>query len=120
MKDMFFAITTHVSDGTASVTGSQGVFGKLYAVRYTPTDIATGATLTITCGGKTVPSKANAGTSVAWYYPRDVMNLASSGAALTGTSGYDLCEPILDGVPVVAIAAGGNSKVGNVVLYYEE
>jgi len=117
MKEVTLAITTHVSDGTATVYSERPLLGYLHAIRYTPTTIATGATVTITCGTDTKPllTKATAGTAVAWFYPRDFAHAVADGAALT-----DRTFPILDGKIKVAIASGGNSKVGTVTVYYEE
>jgi hypothetical protein len=125
MKDIVLAITTHVSDGTATTLAPSGVLGELYAILYVPGTIATGATVTVTCVGidgssKPLLTKASAGTSNTWYYPRDLVNAVADGAALTGTAGGDRCYPILAGVVKVAIASGGNSKAGKLVVYYED
>jgi hypothetical protein len=125
MKEIFLTLTTGVSDGAASTSATTGVLGKLYAIEYQPGTIDTGATLTVTCVGpngssKPLLTKASAGTANVWYYPRDLVNAVADGAALTGTSGGDRALPILQGRPLVAIASGGNSKVGYCILYYED
>jgi len=124
MRSIVLDLTTHVSDGTASAT-SRSVFGKLYAIKYEPGTIDTGATLTITCvhpntASKPLLTKATAGTSIVWFYPRDLVNAVADGSALTGTAGGDRCLPILDGALKADIASGANSKVGRVVVYYED
>lgn len=124
MRSVTLDLATHVSTGAASTTG-RAVFGKLYAIKYEPGTIETGATLTVTCvhpntASKPILIKASAGTSNAWFYPRDIVHAVADGAALTGTSGGDREKPILDGAITAAIASGGNSKTGRVVVYYED
>lgn len=121
MKRQLIPITTDAS-GDASVLG-KAVLGKLYAIEYRPGTIATGATLTVTAesdSSKPLLSKSSAGTSNLWFYPRDLVNAVADGAALTGTAGGDRALPILNGVPKVVIASGGNGGIGSVVIYYEE
>ena len=125
MKDIPLALNTHVSAGTATTLAPTGVLGELYAILYIPGTIDTGATVTITCIGidgseKPLLTKASAGTSNVWFYPRDLVNAVADGAALTGTAGGDRTCPILAGVVKAAIASGGNSKAGKVVIYYED
>lgn len=125
MKDIVLALNTHVSNGTASTLAPTGVLGELEAILYIPGTIDTGATLTVTCLGidgseKPLLTKASAGTSNVWYYPRDLVHKVEDGAALTGTAGGDRCYPVLAGVIKAAIASGGNSKAGKVVIYYED
>ena len=117
-----FKITTNAS-GAATVN-SHAVLGKLYAIEYQPGTIATGATVTVTCTGpngssKPLLTKATAGTSDSWYYPRDLVHAVADGAALTGSSGGDRCGPILQGIPRVVIASGGDTKTGYLYIYYE-
>lgn len=125
MKEKFLTLATGVSDGAASTDASTAICGKLYAVEYQPGTIATGATLTLTCKGpngssKALLTKASAGTSNSWYYPRDLVHEITDGSALTGTAGGDRDCPILQGVINAAISSGGNSKVGHVAIYYED
>lgn len=125
MKDIVLALNTHVSTGAATTLAPTAVMGELYAVLYIPGTIDTGATLTLTCMGidgseKPLLTKASAGTSNVWFYPRDLVNAVADGAALTGTSGGDRCYPILAGVVKAVIASGDNSKAGKVVIYYED
>src|SRR5689334_18484589 len=117
-----FPLTTNGSgDGSAghgTPTVQQTVIGELVAIKYVPGTIETGATLTVTCqsNGDTKPllTKANAGTSTVWFYPRDLVNGVADGAALTGTSGGDRVPPILDGILKAVIASGGDTKAGSV------
>ena len=123
MRKMVFAITTN-GTGDATVSGERSTIGKLYAVEYQPGTIATGATVTITSenGGYSKPllTKASAGTAATMFYPRELVHAVADGAALTGTSGGDRCEPLLSGVPKVVIASGGATASGKVILYFEE
>jgi len=125
MKEIFLKLSTGAADGAALILAPSAVLGKLYAIEYQPGDIATGATLTLTCLGangaeKPLLTKASAGTANSWYYPRDLVHAVADGAALTGTSGGDRAMPVLQGVVKAVIASGGNSKVGYVALYYED
>jgi len=124
MKEIVLPITTDGS-GAATVLAPTGVLGELYAIGYFPGTIATGATVTVTCNGpagvsKPLLTKANAGTTDSWYYPRDLVHAVTDGAALTGTSGGDRACPILAGVPKVVVASGGATASGTLVLYYED
>lgn len=112
---------TTASDGSAAEMGHNAI-GKLYAVEYQPGTTATGATITLTCegaGSKPLLTKATAGTSVAWFYPRDLQHAVADGAALTGTAGGDRTLPILSGMLKVTVASGGDTKTGKVIFYYE-
>ncbi len=121
MNRQIFSLTTDTA-GAASATGG-AVIGKLYAIEYRPGTIATGATVTVTCesdSSKALLTKANAGTSNVWFYPRDLMNAVADGAALTGTAGGDRCQPILNGSIKVVIASGGSVTSGSLIVYYEQ
>lgn len=124
MKEIILKLSTGEADGAATAIGS-AVLGKLYAIAYQPGTIDTGATLTVTCDGpnassKPLLTKSSAGTSNAWYYPRDLVHAVADGSDLTGTSGGDRALPLLAGAPKAVIASGGNSKVGYCILYYED
>ncbi len=110
------------SAGGAATATSVNVFGKLYAVAYVPGSTDTGATITLTCESdlsKPLLTKATAGTSNVWFYPRDLVHAVADGAALTGTAGGDRTLPILDGALKVTVASGGNAKSGKVIFYWE-
>jgi hypothetical protein len=120
MKDMILTAT----QAAATVLGERAICGKLYAIEYQPNTIATGATITVTCNGpngssKPLLAKANAGTSIVWFYPRDLVHAVSDGSALTGTAGGDTTCPLLNGVPQLVVASGGTTFTGRVILYYE-
>jgi hypothetical protein len=114
--------TTDAS-GDVTVDGDRSVLGRLYAVQ---TDIdatvANAIDLTIStqgaAGAKTLLTITDAAAD-ALYYPRDVVHDAT-GTALTGTSGGDRAMPLLDGLPRVVVADGGDTLSGSVVLYFEE
>lgn len=125
MKEIFLKLATGADDGAATTNAPSPVLGKLYAIEYQPGDIATGATLTVTCIGPNASAKplltlANAGTSNIWLYPRDIVHGVSDGGVLVGTSGGDRACPILQGTPRAVIATGGNSKNGYIILYYDD
>lgn len=127
MKVQKFTFTTNTAGAATSGAGAsdeqQTILGELYAIKYIPTSIDTGATVTVTCEGdgfsKPLLTKATAGTSTLLFYPRDLVHAVSDGAALTGTSGGDRVEPLLAGKIKVVIASGGSVKTGSVVIYYE-
>lgn len=121
MRAVTLSVTTNTAGGGSSI--SEPVVGKLYAVEYRPGDIDTGATVTLTCESDTtkpILTKATAGTSNAWFYPRDLVHAVADGAALTGTSGGDRACPIVVGKLKVVIASGGATKTGKVVFYIED
>ncbi len=122
MKDIRLKFTTSDA-GAATVLGERAIHGKLFCVEYQPGTTDTGATITLTCEGlasKPLLTKASAGTSNAWFYPRDLVHAVADGSALTGTSGGDRVCPLLAGVPKLVVASGGNAMSGAVVLHYEE
>lgn len=127
MKYQTFSFTTNTAGaataGAGTSTQQEGIIGKLYAIKYVPTTIDTGATVTITCESngysKPLLTKATAGTSTVIFYPRDLVHGVADGAALTGTAGGDRALPILAGQIKVVIASGGGAKTGSVVVYYE-
>lgn len=128
MKRQLFPITT-AADGSATVgqsttTAKPAIIGELFAIKYMPGTIDTGATITVTCvagdgSAKPLLTKATAGTANLWFYPRDLVHAVADGAALTGTSGGDRTEPLLDGQIKIVVASGGNGGVGSVTVYYE-
>lgn len=120
MRAITVSATTNAG-GAGSAFGD-AVVGKLYAVEYQPGSIDTGATITLTCESDTTKpllTKATAGTSNAWFYPRDLVHGVADGAALTGTSGGDRALPILHGRLKFTVASGGDTKTGKVVFYVE-
>jgi hypothetical protein len=124
MKRQIFPITVSAGGAFDNTTTKQmAILGKLYSIEYRPGTLDTGATVTVTCEGdasKPLLTKATAGTSNLWFYPRDIVHAVADGAVLTGTAGGDRCQPILNGWIKVVIASGGVSMSGSLVVYYEE
>jgi len=122
MRKAVLKATTDAS-GNATVDHVSNVLGKLYAVLYKPGTLDTGATITLTCQGvfaKPLLTKSSAGTTDTMYYPRDIPHAVADGAALTATAGGDRVMPLINGVPRLVVASGGNVKTGQVILYYED
>ena len=113
------AIESIVTDasGNATVYLSHGpnrkLNGFLVALKYTPGTLATGADLTITGESSGIPImvKADAGTSVVFYYPRALNNAVADGAA--GSTGAEFI-PIKSERIKVVIAQGGSGGVGSI------
>ena len=126
MKKLIIPFESVIATQAASANATESVIGKCYAIEYRPGTTDTGATVTVTCveyGAVSKPllTKATAGTSNAWFYPRDLVHAVADGAALTGTSGGDRVCPLLHGVVNVAIASAGTTTIryGTVIIYYE-
>ena len=122
MRRLSVSLTT-ATDGTGT-SYSAAVYGKLYAVKYKPGSLDTGADITITCeddgNSKTILTLTDAGTSAIWRYPRDLVH-DTSGAALTGTSGGDRALPICHGRFKIVIAQGGGATTdGKIVFHVDE
>lgn len=109
-------ITTDAS-GNATVYLTHGenrkLNGFLVALKYTPGTIATGADLTITGDSSGIPimTKADAGTSNVFYYPRALLNAVADGAAASNASEF---IPIKDERIKIVLAQGGNGGVGSI------
>lgn len=105
------------SSGAATVYLSHGINrnlnGFLVMLKYTPGTIDTAADLTITGATSGVPimTKADAGTSAVFYYPRALPNAVADGAA--GTVSAELI-PIKDESIKVVVAQGGDTKSGSI------
>lgn len=117
MRDIKLTVTTNGS-GAGNNTGDAVNPGVLYSVEYQPGTIATGATITITDevpGGesRTLLVKASAGTSNVTFYPRVLENLNTDGSTITG----QYCMPLICGKPKFAVASGGDTKTGSVILH---
>jgi len=123
MKHITVTLGPTSAGGGFTTGATQPANGKLYAIEYRPGDIDTGATIAVTCESdvsKPILTKASAGTSNTWFYPRDIMNAVADGAALTGTAGGDRALPIFSGRPKVVVTSGGDTKTGSIVFHYEE
>lgn len=123
MKKMILKFTT-TGAGAASATGERAILGKLFAVEYRPA-ATSNATLVLTCtewGGVAKPllTKATAGASNVWFYPRDIPHGVEDGAVLTASAGGDRVMPILSGVPSLAVTSGGASLSGILILFWEQ
>lgn len=121
MKKISLSWTT-AGGGGATTISARAIYGALYAVEYRPGTTATGATVTLTCVGdatKPLLTKANAGTANLFIYPRDLLQ-DNDGVDLTGAAGGDRGLPLVAGYPKVVIASGGGTKIGTIVLYYED
>jgi hypothetical protein len=116
MRRITLPITT-AADGSATVNANRNVVGVLFAILYQPGTIATGATIVLTCQGKTAKAlltKASAGTVDTTYYPRDLSAAPTDGSALTSENEF----PLLDGAFRVVVSAGGNGGVGSITFYF--
>lgn len=102
------AATVYLAPGT-----NRGLNGFLVCLKYTPGTIDTGATVTVTGESSGIPiiTKASAGTSTVFYYPRALNNAVADGAA--GSAGAEFI-PIRDERIKVVIASGGNAKAGSI------
>ena len=102
------AATVHLTHGL-----SRKLNGFLVCIKYTPGTIDTGADLTITGEESGIPilTKANAGTSVVFYYPRALINAVADGAEAASPSEF---IPIKDEKIQVVIANGGDTKTGSI------
>jgi len=88
-------------------------------IKYAPGTLDTGADLTITGETSGVPilTKADAGTSTVFYYPRAAANKVADGAAssLTEVEVWVLEERIK-----VVVAQGGASATGTITVWVDE
>lgn len=102
-------------DATVYLTHSvnRALNGFLVLLIYTPGTIATGADLVITSEERQIPimSKADAGTSKAFYYPRALLNAVSDGSQSDFGSEF---IPIKDERIKVVVAQGGNGGAGSI------
>lgn len=118
-------ITSHSAtltvDGSGDVTAYAGsvIRGKVVMVKYVPGTLATGADLTVTGETTGVPilTKANAGTSTVWFFPKALASKNSDGANATDAFAdlYVYKERIK-----IVVAQGGASKQGSIVFYVDE
>ena len=125
LKELKLYGTTNAS-GALTVNASTPVFGLLYAVEWIDGTLDDGGTSTISCQNtasgvaNTLLTLANPLSDAdAWFYPRVLVHDATGGA-LTGTAGGDRTMPIMNGVPRLVIASGGNAKSGGCILHYLE
>jgi hypothetical protein len=116
-------IGTTIADGSATVLSEAAYVGKLFAVAWVDGNFTDGIdavlSVTQTDGGVdyTLLTLTNADND-AMYYPRVVVH-SEAGAALTGTSGGDRAQPIVNGRLKLAITSGGASHTGGAIVYLE-
>lgn len=109
-------IVTDVS-GNATIYLTHGLNRKpngfLVVLKYTPGTLDTGADLTITGEDSGIPilTKANAGTTPVFFYPRALLNAVADGAESTNASEF---IPIKDERIKVVVANGGNTLTGSI------
>jgi hypothetical protein len=112
------ATITTTSGGAATVYLGSTLTGRVHAIKYAPGALDTGAGLTITGETTGVPilTKASAGTSTVWYYPRAFANKVTDGAAFT-----DVTEDVrvLKERIKVVVASGGNALTGAITAYVD-
>lgn len=108
-------VTNASGDATVYLAPSinRGLNGFLVLLKYNPGNIETGADLTITGDSSGIPilTKANAGTSIAFYYPRALLNAVADGAEGASPSEF---IPIRDERIKVVVANGGDTKTGSI------
>jgi hypothetical protein len=111
------ATITTTSGGAATVYLGSKIRGLLVYLKYSPGTIATGGDLVITgeTSGTPILTKANAGTSDVWYYPRAPANQVADGAAITDSAEM---IPILSERIKVVVAQGGNVTTGTIEAVY--
>jgi len=109
-------ITTNGS-GAATVYLGSKLRGFLYALKYSPGTIATGAVLTITSETLAAPIliKSGAGTSDVFYYPRALATEVADGS--DGPAGSQMIPIVNERVKVV-VASGGDTTTGTIEAIY--
>ena len=107
------------SGGDATIKGTRSIRGLVMAVRWDQGDLASTTDAVLS----TVNSLA-ANTNIltltdasadAMYYPKTTAH-SNAGAAQTAVDTYQ----VIDGVPQLVLAQGGNAKTGGLILYYTE
>ena len=119
MKRMSLMGITSTAGGV-TISGERSVLGRLYEVKWIDGDLADGVGAALSAVGGVVDTTLltlTAANSDAVYRPRAVVHDAT-GTALTGTAGGDREMPVIDGVPTLVIASGGDTKTGGCIIYY--
>ena len=122
LKEMRLVGTTDGS-GDVVINGEDTVIGFLKAVAWTFGDLANNNTFVLSTQGHEASQTlltGDAGESDAdvIFYPRRL--IYDEGAdVLVGTAGGDREYPLMVGRPRLVIAAGGATKTGGCILYYE-
>ena len=108
---------TTSTGGAATITGPRAIHGLLFAVKYNLGDLASTtdavlSTVNSLAANANILTLTNASAS-AMYYPKTTAH-DNAGAAQTAVDTYQ----VIDGVPKLVLAQGGNAKTGGVILYY--
>ena len=105
--------------GALTVTGERSISGLLVAIKYLDTSFAAGADIVVSTvsadGLNTNLLTITNGYASAIYYPRTTAH-NNAGAAQTAVDQFQLIE----GIPKMVVADGGDSGVGGVILYWLE
>ncbi len=112
------ATITTDSSGNATVYVGSNIRGAIHAILYEPGTLES-ANLTITGETTGVPilTKAGAGTSDVWFYPRALANQNTDGAA--GTSPDVPIQVVEERIKVV-VASGGDTLAGSITVWVDE
>lgn len=108
---------------TATITADVSARGLLYAIEWIDGDLVDGvdAVLSVVRDDNapdvTLLTLTDANADKV-YYPREIIH-SEAGAALTGTSGGDRCQAVINGYLKLAITDGGATKTGGCIVYYE-
>ena len=122
IEERILKITT-IADGSATVTDTKAVFGRLVKVQWVDGTLADGvdavlsATHTASGVDEVLLTLTDANVD-AVYRPRALVH-SEAGAALTGTSGGDREAPLFSGTLQVVVANGGNVASGAIICYVE-
>ncbi len=122
-KEIRLEVTTDGS-GDATTDATTAVMGRLYAIAWVDGDLVDNVTAVISTQGAEASQTlmsigAGEGDNDAIFYPRHIVH--DEGAdVLTGTAGGDRTLPLMVGTPRLVVAAGGGTKTGACILYYEE
>jgi len=120
-------VGTTTTAGAVTVASTTSHIGWLYAVEWIDGDLADGvdAVLSVTAASnasgvaQTLLTLTDANVDK-WYYPRALVH-DNTGTAVTYDATNELYGPmpIINGVLSLAITAGGDTKTGGCIVYYE-
>ena len=113
---------TTAADGTATITASKSVIGRLLAVEWVDGALVDGVDAVLKVTNRqsgvdhTLLTLTNADND-AFYYPREQVH-TNAGAAATYDGTRAVMEmPLVDGTLVLTIADGGATKYGGAIAY---
>lgn len=118
IADLKLTATT-TAGGTQTATAPGPIKGLLLGVEWVVGDFAAGVDATLTLQNtpsgvaRTLLTLTNANAN-AFYNPREAEHDNVGAPTASGST----CYPLLCGTPQLAIAQGGNTKTGSMVLYY--